>query len=248
MTSPRYLWRALAYRWRRNRQELEQLARRIQVGDTVIDIGCHKGGFLFWLRRYVGSSGHVYAFEPQPSLAAYLEGIIAASGWRNVTLEAAALSSSSGSTTLNVPARQGASSPGATLSPTGAEGDHYTVPVRVLRLDGYLKDRDVRVACIKCDCEGHELEVFKGAERVLREDRPALLFECERRHIVNGTPRDVFEYLRERGYRGFFFSPSGLQPIEQFQPDVHQPIREGRFWQAPDYCNNFLFTPETEGP
>jgi hypothetical protein len=95
--------------------------------------------------------------------------------------------------------------------------------------------------------------LHNALERILRQDRPVLLFECEGRHlsgyartIADGGGRtlaDVFAYLQARDYAGFFFSPQGLQPVERFRPEVHQPVRDGRFWQARDYCNNFLFVP-----
>jgi FkbM family methyltransferase len=238
----RFLWRALSYRWLRNRAEIAALRQYVRAGDHVVDVGCHKGGFLFWLRRYAGNAGHVYAFEPQRVLADYLRGVIAKQRWANVTLEAVALSSASGSMDLLVPAAQGQSSPGASLSTASVSGNHYRQTVSVTTLDGYIAGGR-RIACIKCDCEGHELEVFEGAERILTRDKPVLLFECEARHMSGRRPEDVFRHLQVRGYRGFFFSPAGLQPIERFDLAVHQPVREGRYWQAPDYCNNFLFAP-----
>ena len=179
----------------------------------VVDVGCHKGGFLIWLRRYVGAAGRVYAFEPQPALAAYLDAIVRAQRWRNVVLERAALSSVAGSMMLYVPAAPGHSSPGATLAPASVAGAHHHVPVAVTTLDARVPPGE-RVSCIKCDCEGHEFEVFQGAERILRQDRPVLLFECEGRHLsgyarttADGrgrTPADVFAYLQAREYVGFF--------------------------------------------
>ena len=69
----RYLWRAFNYRRRVNREEIEFLAGRVRPGDSVIDVGAHKGGFLYWLRHQVTASGRVYGFEPQPQLAQYLK-------------------------------------------------------------------------------------------------------------------------------------------------------------------------------
>lgn len=85
----RYLWRAFHYRFRQVPEEIAFLARTLRAGDTVVDIGCHKGGFLYWLRRYVTASGKVYGFEPQPLLAQYLEEVVAMQHWENVVIEAA---------------------------------------------------------------------------------------------------------------------------------------------------------------
>ena len=90
----------------------------------------------------------------------------------------------------------------------------------------------------------YELAVFRGAERTLASSRPALLFECEGRHLGGRSPHEVFAHLKSRGYRGQFFSPRGLRPIEEFDPAVHQRRASGRFWEAPGYCNNFFFRPD----
>jgi FkbM family methyltransferase len=241
----RYFWRAFNYRWRVNRQEIEFLAGKVRPGDAVVDIGAHKGGFLYWLRHYVAASGKVYGFEPQPPLAQYLKEIVGLQGWDNVIVEAAGLSSSSGSMELFIPAPQGEPSPGATLSPADPSAPHHSVRVPVVRLDDYFQQPgSPRIAFIKCDCEGHEIEVFKGGEGVLRREHPVLLFECEQRHMPGSSPTVVFDYLRGLGYRGFFFGPGGLMPVEQFRLEIHQPVRPGRYWNAKDYYNNFAFLAE----
>ena len=241
----RYLWRAYHYRRRVNRQELEFLSGRLQPGETAIDIGAHKGGFLYWLRHYAGAAGRVYAFEPQPPLAQYLKEIVAMQGWENVVVEPAGLSSSNGTMELFVPAPAGEPSPGATLSPVDPSAPHHGVSVPVVTLDDYLaRHGSPRVAFIKCDCEGHEMEVFRGAERMLRQDHPVLLFECEQRHLPKSSPAVVFDYLRGLGYAGWFFGATGLAPVSEFRTEVHQPVRPGRYWDAKDYYNNFAFLPE----
>jgi FkbM family methyltransferase len=244
----RYLWRAFNYRRRVNRAEIEFLAGRVRAADAVIDVGAHKGGFLYWLRHHVTASGKVFAFEPQPPLAQYLKEVVALQDWHNVVVEASGLSSMSGTMDLFIPAPEGEPSPGATLSPVDRSAAHHSVRVPVVTLDDYLgSNGNPRITFIKCDCEGHELEVFKGAERTLRRDRPVLLFECEQRHLPGGSPTAVFDYLRGLGYRGLFFGPRGPAPIEQFTVGIHQPVRPGRFWDAKDYYNNFAFVPADEG-
>jgi FkbM family methyltransferase len=242
MKQLRYLWRAYDYRFRKNRSEIAFLRERIRPGNVVVDVGAHKGGYLYWLQRLVGATGSVYAFEPQPALARYLKDVVAARGWRNVIVEWAGVSSTHGSMELFVPAGAGATSPGATLSPTDLTVPHYSVSVPVVTLDDYFgRQGGPPVHCIKCDCEGHELRIFEGAEGLIRRDGPLLLFECESRHLGGQLPRVVFDYLRGLGYTGYFFGPAGLMPVDAFEPATHQPVRAGRYWNAPDYYNNFAF-------
>jgi FkbM family methyltransferase len=235
----RFLYRALKARYRDQGAEIRALLDRLSPGDIAVDVGANKGAYLYWMRQGVGPSGRVFAFEPQPGLARYLEAVRARMGWDNVVVRECAISESAGERVLHVPGWE--NSPGASLEQVVA-----AVPgarerlVSADTLDHQLEGAG-RIALVKVDVEGHELAVFRGAARTLAESRPVLLFECEARHLTGRTPRDIFTYLEGLGYRGEFFSPGGLRPIAEFDPAAHQRRAPGRFWEAAGYCNNFLF-------
>ena len=68
----RFLLRAWRYRLKVEAEEIRHIRRSVSSGDTVIDVGAHKGAFTYWLSRAVGPQGRVLAFEPQPEVADYL--------------------------------------------------------------------------------------------------------------------------------------------------------------------------------
>lgn len=240
----RFLYRAWKARIRGERDEIRALRACLASGDVAVDVGANKGSYLHWMRCAVGADGRVLAFEPQPGLARYLEAARQTMGWDNVAIREIALSDSAGRRVLHVPGWE--NSPGASLEESAlaspADGDRDR-EVETDTLDRQLEGIG-RVALVKVDVEGHELAVFRGAERTLASSRPALLFECEGRHLGGRSPHEVFAHLKSRGYRGQFFSPRGLRPIEEFDPAVHQRRASGRFWEAPGYCNNFFFRPD----
>ena len=238
----RFLYRAWKARIRGERAEIRVLQESLAPGDVVVDVGANKGSYLYWLRRAVGPAGRVFAFEPQPGLARYLESASRSLGWDNVAVREIALSDSAGRRVLHVPGWE--NSPGASLeAPASASGDRdRQTEVETDTLDHQL-DGAGRIAFLKVDVEGHELAVFRGAEKTLAASRPALLFECEARHLSGRSPHEVFAFLKSRGYRGQFFAPRGLRPIEEFDPAIHQRRGPGQFWEAPGYCNNFFFRP-----
>lgn len=241
----RFFYRALKARYRGERQEIAAVLRGLAPGDVAVDAGAHKGAYTYWMRRAVGEGGRVFAFEPQARLAAYLTALGASLRWENVSVRECALSDRAGLGTLRVP-RVG-SSQGAALSDGAAGQDEEAVPVRLATLDAELAGAG-RVAFLKVDVEGHELAVFRGAARILAEDSPVVLFECELRHLRGHSTEAVFEHLRRLGYEGRFFAPRTLQPLSEFDPAIHQRRGPGRFWEAPGYCNNFLFTPRRSRP
>src|SRR5262245_41031559 len=203
----RFLYRAWKARIRGERDEIRVLRASLAPGDVAVDAGANKGSYLHWMRRAVGPGGRVFAFEPQPGLARYLESAIRSMGWDNVTVREIALSNSAGRRVLHVPGWE--NSPGASLEASASERGGRDREVETDTLDHQLEDTG-RVALVKVDVEGHELAVFRGAEKTLAASRPALLFECEARHHSGRSPHEVFAFLKSRGYRGQFFSPRGL--------------------------------------
>jgi FkbM family methyltransferase len=235
----RYLYRTFKARYRDERAELKAALALIRTGDTVADIGANKGAYLYWLQKAVGRDGKVFAFEPQPRLARYLESVRAARDWRHVQIQDCALSDETGIARLHIPGE--ADSPGASLE---AQPPYATASrqceCRTDTLDRLLGGEQ-RISFLKIDVEGHELNVLRGAQQLLMRHLPALLFECEARHLTRHSMTDVFDFLKNFGYAGNFFSPAGLRPLAEFAPARHQKTDGHRFWDAPDYCNNFLF-------
>ena len=238
-----FLYRAYKYRFVDDKAELAYLLKSIKPGDFVLDIGAHKGGYLHWIRKATGPKGKVIAFEPQPILHEYLTKSIRSFEFSNVELHHAGVSSKAGSLEIFVPKAEGLTSPGATFEKR-AEQEGHTIKVPVFKIDELLTNRTQPVSFIKIDVEGHELEVFKGAEDLLRKDKPKLLFECENRHLNSQTVFDVFNFLTNLGYKGSFHKNGKLRPLVEFDPERDQATDEKKeILNKKAYCNNFIFEP-----
>jgi FkbM family methyltransferase len=228
----RMWYRAGRYRWKLDRAEIAFVLRRLRPGDTTVDVGAHKGAYAFWMHRAVMPGGRVIGFEPQPELAAYLRRMKRALRLDGLDVEELAVSSRAGEMEMSIPG--GGASPSGTLEAGLVTGPQTRRTVRVTTLDEHLgADHPVRL--IKVDVEGHELDVFRGAESLLRARRPVLLFECEARHLRRHTIADVFSFLAGLGYQGWFFARAGLRPVAEFDPARHGDPA------GADYANNFAF-------
>lgn len=141
---------------------------------------------------------------------------------------------------MMIPGRKGASQRASVVR---AEDGARQVTVKTARLDDYLASAPDRgpVRLLKCDVEGHELDVFRGAAGVIERDRPLILFECEARHQTTHTVEDVFDHLSSKGYRGWFFHGEGRADVADFRVARHQ--KPG----TRPYCNNFIFEPDDSG-
>jgi FkbM family methyltransferase len=239
----RFWFRALRARLRDERAELGEIRRHLRSGDLVCDIGANKGGFVYWLSRWVGD-GRVVAFEPQPELAERLRHLCQVAGLANVTVEAKAVHLQSGEQQLHVPVGH---QPGASLVRHDVGADEFvTFTVPVVALDDYFAGNE-KIALLKIDVEGAEMGLLKGAERILRQQAPLLVLECENRHQAPGTIGDVFAYLRSFGYEGSFVWRKRLIPLYKFDVAVHQREDGPWFWKSQDYCHNFVFRKAANG-
>jgi len=237
----KFLYRGLKAQFRDQRSEIRSLVSALAQEDVAVDVGANKGAYIPALSRAV-PRGRVVAFEPQPVLADYLRRACAAARFDNVTVEAAGVSSTPGAMTLYVPG-EGESSPGATLESAIERREncrHLQVPV--VTLDAYFAGEVRRIGGLKIDVEGHELAVLQGAAELIREHSPTIVVECENRHLRTGSVYDVLDFLRSLGYDGHFVHRHALRPLSEFRVDIHQPSLGDRFWDAPDYCNNFVLS------
>ena len=169
-------------------------------GTTLLDIGARWGVYSVYMSRAAGKDGAVMAFEAQPELGAHLESVKQAFSLKNLEIINLGLSSSSGMQTMH---RSRVGSGGASFHLHGEIIESMEeLEVRVTTLDAILVDHDDPISFIKCDVEGHELDVFLGAERTLKKHMPTLIFECRKAEAEKG---ELFRYLVELGYDGYFF-------------------------------------------
>ena len=152
------------------------IRRALKEGDVVFDIGAHNGVFTTLFSHLVGASGKVYAFEPNPEVLLTLRRTV--EELDNVVLYPFALSNESRKAKLVIPGDPSM----ASLSDwfDGAHGHTHTVECELRRLDDLVEADALPLPnFIKCDVEGAELSVFKGAEKCLnRVDAPYMLFEA----------------------------------------------------------------------
>ncbi len=248
----KYLYRAYRYRFRVDPAEIRFVRKSLQPGQVAVDIGCHKGAYTYWMRRRVGPSGAVYAFEPQSKQIAYLHEAFSAMQYDNVEIVPLAVSDRCGQLPLYL---QSVSTHFASLEPRseerGARSEYHNSNsvlhaassqlVDVTTLDVFFTDGRRPPHFLKIDVEGHELSVLEGGRRTLESHHPTILVECESRHRPDGDVRPVFNLLESLGYTGSFFWRGSRRPLSEFDPAVHQGLDSNTDQLPADYANNFAF-------
>lgn len=231
--------RANKYKTKHDIGGITYINESINKGQTILDIGAHKGGYLYFILKKVGDQGKVYAFEPQFNLYTYLVRMKKLFKWDNATIEHLALSNTIGEVTLYIPTNKVSkgSSPGATLIEHQERSDFkVNETVKVDTLDSYCMRNDLSPDFLKIDVEGNELNIFKGGTGVLKKYKPKILVEIEKRHIGPEQVYETIKFLESLGYTGQFIHHENKVSLDKFDLSTHQNLED-----MGNYCNNFIF-------
>jgi len=179
----------------------------LRPGDRAIDVGANVGRHLFPLAEAVGEAGHVFGFEPVPSLAAELQKEIQKRNLAGrVQIQQAAVSDAAGRLTFYEVPKALALSGLKVRDDLKADQQVNALEVDVVTLDETIKEP---VRFIKIDVEGAEFNVFQGARRLLMEQRPIVAFEDGR-----GRSAGLYGYQMAEFYE--FFNACGYIVLDIF--------------------------------
>lgn len=180
----------------------------LREGMTVFDVGANAGELTLLFSRFAAASGIVHAFEPSRAAFERLEIVCRAANRRNVLLNHLALSDKKDLIRLHVydddfssfnsQAARPLKDYGLNIEPVGIEKTHATT------LDDYCEEKGIeRIDLLKIDVEGAELQVMKGARKMLKSARvKCMTFEFGQTTFDMGNrPEEIEEFLAEMNYK-----------------------------------------------
>jgi len=189
----------------------------VRPGEQVVDVGANVGWYSTMLANLVGPAGRVYAFEPNQRLLRNLG--LTAAYYPNLSVIGVAVGDAERDGTLRISRQLGNSSlVGDVPEQTGSQVCH------VVTLDGFLTGVGAPpVTFIKSDTEGGELQVLKGARRLIDAERPpACLVEMNGRYGLRPTEvLDFFQVRRHGNYSAWRIDAvSGSLLPPEFGPEI----------------------------
>jgi len=189
------------------------LTRLLPRNGIVFDVGANFGYYSLTLAHAAGA--RVIAFEPNPRTFSRLQAHIRMNGLgSSITAVAAGLSDTPRAGYLDVvEGNSGADH----LSDHGEEIeldtlDHYCEVNKIARMD-----------LIKIDVEGHETHVLRGAERMLKACRPAVMIEFNvgALQLAGSSTGELESLLRSSGYELFLPVRKKLVPFRDAPGSYH---------------------------
>lgn len=185
---------------------------------TIVDIGANTGLFSV-LSSVANRSAAIYAIEPYSPNFIRLNINLKLNDCSNVKPLQAAMGESVGSIEMTVPANNSITD----VSSVNGDFSQKIYPdmvwkketVKLETLDNIKQTNSLTIDLIKCDVESYEMSVFKGMDQVLKEDRPAILFECfvdeERREFFNEILVKYNYYIYGVLSEGLVYLNTGIQ-------------------------------------
>lgn len=138
-------------------------------GKDIIDAGAYIGDSALIFSQM--TDGKVWAFEPSAENYAGLLKTIEMNRLTNVVPVQSALGKENGTAEMTKAILKSANS----FVGTGSMPYTGTEKAKVVRLDDFVRENNLRVGLIKTDVEGAEQLLLSGAEETIRTQRPALL-------------------------------------------------------------------------
>ena len=177
----------------------EFLRSHLRPGMAVIDVGANVGGLTLAAAAAVGETGRVIAYEPGPAAVQVLRG--RCESCPQIEIRQAAVSDTCGHTDFF----DASNSTSSTLFASVAGPAYERVRVPVCSLDSELPTLPP-IDFIKMDAQGAEGRIFEAARRLLKRDKPLLVFELWPLGLeASGT--DAERLLARLAGLGYHFHP-----------------------------------------
>lgn len=201
-------------------KEINFIRRTLRPGDIVLDIGANGGIYSIIASKCVGSTGHVYAFEPSSREVELLQRNIEQNSLKNVTIIERAVGDNTTDVRFAIAKDGGLNALVDNKRPDQKIEKWEYVPM--ISIDEFMNEFSLdHIDFIKVDVEGAEHLVFKGAKKLLKSRKAiTILFEASNVNAVNYgyTVNDLFKQLLEWGLELYYLDKNGgLQPIS----DIH---------------------------
>lgn len=194
----------------------EALLKYLTTDSVVYDIGANVGFFTVISAKLVGSSGHVYAFEPDPENVEKLKHNIQLNSFANVTILEQAVSCSTGKGELVLAEYSGS----RTLSTTAKSKSQKfrscpKIPVELVAIDDLVAQQIIAPPkVVKIDVEGAELDVLRSMSQTIKEFRPVIIYEiddpCQKSFLQKQEEADAF--IKEFAYQ--------IIPLADWYPNI----------------------------
>lgn len=165
----------------------------------------------------------IHSFEPIPSTFMVLQERISKHQLRNIVhLVSQALSNEDGTAEMYI---SGETAETNSLHPDATNRDQRRIQIDKTTAYTYCSRNDIAIIhFLKCDTEGHDMEVLRGAKRLFDEQRVmACQFEYNHRWVYSRHYlKDVFDMFEGTVYSVGKITPNGIELYQGWHPELER--------------------------
>lgn len=163
--------------------------------DVVVDIGANVGYYALQEARLVCPKGHVYAIEPVGDSIETLKNNIELNGYKNISVYQMACGAENGKTEIHICKKRNWSS----IKQVNQRDYISSEEIEIITLDDFLKGKR-QPDMIRMDVEGFEYDIIRGAENLLKSNRPLKIFVEMHFDIMVEKSVELCEILKKYGF------------------------------------------------
>ena len=219
---------------RKYEPEVKYMDRFLPVNATVIQIGASDGRHAFYMARKLNCE-MIICFEPSPYTYKILNVLKWLFRFNQIKTENLAVGLTPGESYLVTPVKRSGhlglafafvsdvSPDPETIDPARGFDGYLVKPVTMTSIDEYCNQNSIqKLDFIRCDVEGSELNVLRGARNSLKRFRPVLLLEVHP-HILKNTfgasAQEVWSELEQLDYRMYYLKDNNLEFTTKFKDE-----------------------------
>jgi len=172
----------------------------VKPDDVIIEVGAHHGFTTILLSNWISKEGSLIAFECSPHNVSILEKNIELNDIHNVKIIGKAVSSEDGYAHIS----------GGSNTSIVHKTWNTSCKVEMTKLDNYYH---LKPTFLKIDAEGYEIEILKGARRIMKT-KPKLAIEVHIKELksLGQTPKDLLDLIDSNSYKIFLQSNGKTAP------------------------------------
>lgn len=200
-------------------EETSFVQQSLKPGMVFVDLGANIGYYTVIASGLVGSTGRVFAFEPEPRNFALLQKNIEINGCRNVVAENKAVAASPQRALLHLSrsnfgdhrTHEPRSEPSAK-----PEEKRLAINIEAISLDHYFKDGPTRLDFLKMDIQGTEYDAFIGMRQTLQQNPDITIlteFWPKGLEQAGAKPQLFLREARIAGFTIYRLAESGVEAV-----------------------------------
>ncbi|MFA6923070.1 MAG: FkbM family methyltransferase [Bacteroidales bacterium] len=195
------------------KEELKFINELVKEETTILDIGANIGWYSLNLSKKFNNI-KIHAFEPVSKTFNYLNSNLSINNITNVKTYNFGFSDEEKNIDIYCyPECMGNSS----LANLSGNSSVEKINCKFTKVDLFVKQNNLKIDFIKCDVEGAELLVFKGAIETLKKDKPVVFTEILRKWSAkfNYHPNDILALFSNIGYNCYVIRNNNLEKFEK---------------------------------